>query len=605
VAAARPVLPALVIARGGRLNARMSMKYCLALLMGLLLTAALAPAQSDEDALPALVQLLQLSDDPQFQIDLLKGMSDGLKGRRGVKMPAGWEALATKLARSPNPQVRDLAQSLSVAFGSASALASLRQTLVDLVADAAARRGALESLLAAKDPGLAAALVALLKDPALRSPALRALAAYDDPRTPGAVLEVYASLTAAEKRDALNTLVSRVTSARALLQAVGQGRVPRADLSADIVRQFRNFKDPALDADVAKHWGVTRDSAEDKLKEIARYKELLTSQPPGDPRLGRAVFARVCQQCHSLFETGGKVGPDITGSNRGDLDYILQNILDPNAVIPNDYRTSNLETKDERVITGIVTRQDDNAVTIVTANETLLVPRADVASLTQGDISMMPEGLLQALTGDEVRALVAYLKQPAQVPMLATPDNAAGFFNGRDLSGWEGNFDLWRVENGEIVGRSPGMKKNEFLRAPLWLGNFRFTCQVKLTPNRENSGIQFRSQAEPGGGVKGFQADMGAGWWGKLYEEHGRGLLWKESGEAHVRTNDWNTYEILAVGSRVRTAINGRPCVDLDDAAGAREGILAFQLHSGGALEVRFKDLQLELNPKPELKPVK
>jgi hypothetical protein len=218
---------------------------------------------------------------------------------------------------------------------------------------------------------------------------------------------------------------------------------------------------------------------------------------------------------------------------------------------------------------------------------------------------MMPEGLLQALTGDEVRALVAYLKQPAQVPMLATPDNAAGFFNGRDLSGWEGNFALWRVENGEIVGRSPGMKKNEFLRAPLWLGDFRFTCQVKLTPNRENSGIQFRSQAEPDGGVKGFQADIGAGWWGKLYEEHGRGLLWKESGEAHVRTNDWNTYEILAVGSRVRTAINGRPCVDLDDAAGAREGILAFQLHSGGVLEVRLKNLQLELNPKPELKPVK
>jgi len=128
-------------------------------------------------------------------------------------------------------------------------------------------------------------------------------------------------------------------------------------------------------------------------------------------------LSRICQQCHTLFDVGGKVGPELTGSNRGDVDYVLQNVIDPNAIIPNDYRTSNLETTDDRVITGIVTRQDPNAVTIVVPGEELVVPRNEIKSLTQGELSMMPEGLLQAMTDEEVRDLVAYLKSPNQVPM--------------------------------------------------------------------------------------------------------------------------------------------------------------------------------------------
>ena len=98
--------------------------------------------------------------------------------------------------------------------------------------------------------------------------------------------------------------------------------------------------------------------------------------------------------------------------------------------------------------------------------------------------------------------------------------------------------------------------------------------------------------------MKGYQADVGPGWWGKLYEENGRGLLWPKSGEEHVRPGEWNTYEIVAVGHSIRTRINGKPCVDLDDPAGAPRGVFAFQLHSGGATEVRFKDIRLELDPK-------
>src|SRR6185369_5652739 len=101
------------------------------------------------------------------------------------------------------------------------------------------------------------------------------------------------------------------------------------------------------------------------------------------------------------------------------------------------------------------------------------------------------------------------------------------------------------------------------------------------------------------------QADAGAGWWGKLYEENGRAQLWDKPGEQFVKTNDWNTYEIVAVGSKIRTAINGTLCVNLDDPQVARRGIIGLQVHAGGPTEVRFKDFQLEVNPKFELMTVK
>jgi hypothetical protein len=157
------------------------------------------------------------------------------------------------------------------------------------------------------------------------------------------------------------------------------------------------------------------------------------------------------------------------------------------------------------------------------------------------------------------------------------------------------------VQDGEIVGKSPGIKHNEFLKSQMIAEDFRLTLKVKLVPNKENSGVQFRSDALPNGEVRGPQADVGLGWWGKLYEENGRGVLWDRSGEKHVKPDDWNEYEIVAEGSRVKTWINGQPCVDLDDKQLSRRGLFALQIHSGGPMEVRFKDIKLEvLTPKRE-----
>ncbi|MSU61496.1 MAG: DUF1080 domain-containing protein [Pedosphaera sp.] len=555
------------------------------------------------DALPSLTQVLSASDDMQFQLDILRGISASLKGRRQVAMPVGWDAVESKLATSGSSEVRALAQSISLTFGSEKALVALRSTVKDASAGLATRLTALESLLAVKDSSLAQTLQALLRDSGLRGAALRGLAAYDDANTPSAILGVYGSLAGSERRDALATLCSRTPSARQLLSSIEQGAVSVKDLPADLIRQLRNLKDPEIERLLTKVYGSFRDSSADKVAEVEKYKRIYRAggSQPGDGIRGRVVFVRTCQQCHTLFGTGGAVGPDITGSNRSDLDYILQNIVDPNAVIPNEYRTSSIETKDGRSISGLIKKQDGNSLTVATATETLVLPRADVASVRESELSMMPEGLLAQLADQEVRDLIYYLSRPGQVPLMATPDTVSLFFNAKDLSGWDGNDELWKVENGEIVGQTrTGLKKNEFLKSQMVLSDFRLTCKVKLTPNKENSGIQFRSEVLPDGEVRGYQADAGAGWWGKLYEEQGRGTLWDKSGEEHVRRDDWNSYEILAVGSKVRTFINGHPCVDLDDPKGAGAGVVALQMHAGGPLEVRFKDFQIELNPKLE-----
>lgn len=184
----------------------------------------------------------------------------------------------------------------------------------------------------------------------------------------------------------------------------------------------------------------------------------------------------------------------------------------------------------------------------------------------------------------------------------ATSDKEMILFNGEDLSGWEGNRQLWRVEDGMIVGEFTEIEHNQFLRSKKTVEDFRLTMKVRIVDGEGNSGIQFRSTALPGGHVRGPQADIGEGYWGKLYEELGRAWLWEKSCDQHADLNGWNEYEVLAVGSKIRTAVNGHLCVDLDDPYIARKGIIALQLHQAfGPSEIQFKDFELDEDPEFKL----
>ena len=397
------------------------MKKTLFLLIALLLLSPLPVQGQDGEALTALVGILKESNDSSFQVDILKGIAAALKGQRNIEMPKGWKEIAPKLAKSPNAEVRQLSQSLSLTFGSKAALDALRKVLVNEKAKLTDRKKALGALVAARDVRLPNALRGLLQNEALRREALLGLGAFEDAKTPPAILKIYSELDTAGKRDALTTLASRVLFAKALMVAVGNQAVKANELPADIVRQLRAHGVKEINAQLDKVWGVSRSTPAAKLKEIAKYKKLLeakVNRPANLPR-GRVLFQRTCGQCHKLYGEGGEIGPDITGSNRNNLDYLLTNMLDPNAEIPNDYRTTILRTKDNRVLVGVIRRNEGQSVTIATPAEVVTVAKRDVAAIDPQNFSMMPEGLVLALKEEELRDLVAYLRGNQQV---ALPD---------------------------------------------------------------------------------------------------------------------------------------------------------------------------------------
>jgi putative heme-binding domain-containing protein len=379
-------------------------------------------------ALALLADGLNKADNDTVRLTILRGLKDALSGRRQVAMPQGWPEVFANLARSARAEVRHQALALAVTFGDQRAFEDMHRVLTGPDADPTLRRDALATLLGAGDKQLAPVLHKLLADPALRAPALRGLAHYDDPHTPDALVRIYASLAAAEKRDALNTLASRPGYATALLDAVIARKIAPSEVSADIVRQLRNLNNKDLDRRIGTVWGVVRATTADRKALMEKYRKLLAAPAPSPPdlALGRAVFAKTCQQCHTLFGVGGNVGPDITGSNRADLNYLLENIVDPSAVIQKEYTATVIELKNGRVITGIVRGETPAALTVVTANDTLTVPRGEIESRTPSKQSMMPDDLLKTLTDNEVRALIAYLRSPAQVPLPAVPATKTG-----------------------------------------------------------------------------------------------------------------------------------------------------------------------------------
>ena len=166
-------------------------------------------------------------------------------------------------------------------------------------------------------------------------------------------------------------------------------------------------------------WGEVRATASDKKRLIDQLRRRLT--PPtlaqADLAKGRAVFQQACAICHKLFGEGNNVGPDLTGSQRGNLEYVLENVVDPSASVSRDYQMLIIETRGDRTLNGFLTAETETTLTLRTLNEELVIPRADVRRQTLSPLSIMPEALLDGLSPDQIRDLVAYLAVPRQVPL--------------------------------------------------------------------------------------------------------------------------------------------------------------------------------------------
>lgn len=553
------------------------------------------------DAIARMVTALGKTQDSKIQLSFLDAIRKALAGQRRAVEPDGWDKTYQELAKSSLPSVAIQASAIGVIFGDPESAQRLRVSLLNTSSSDEVRLDSLAALLAAGDSELPETLLQIIRSSAWKGrsleAAIRGLAQFEHSAIGPILVERYPSFDSGQRAAAIATLCSRATNATSLLTAIAEEKIPSADLTADLARQLEYLSDSKVTKLLGEAWGQVRKTSAERAELIAQYKQLAanSSLTPANEPLGRAIFAKTCQRCHLLYGVGQKLGPDLTGSNRANIDYLLENIVDPSAVMAKEYRQSIFLTDSGQVVTGIVRAETENAITVQTADATVVLPVAEIEDRKDSDKSMMPDNQLSQFSEHEIRSLIAYLRSSKQSPLQATVDNASGLFNGKDLSGWHGNTEFWSVEAGEIVGKSPGLKRNEFLVSDLSASDFKLSLEIKLVGNQGNSGIQFRSMPEAGGSVKGYQADAGEGWWGKLYEEHGRALLWEKSGEEFLKNGEWNRYEIEAVGSKIRTYLNGQLCVDLDDPDGATNGIFALQLHSGGPMEVRIRNMKLEL----------
>jgi putative heme-binding domain-containing protein len=555
-----------------------------------------------------------MADAPAAQtIRMLLETSAALREKPGSEPPAAWKRVSPKLLGSPDAGVREAAAQVALAFGDVNLAPLFRARLADVAATPEARCAALEGLAGIRDTESAPLVLDALADAKLRASALRALAAWELDGAPQRILQNWEGLGAGERELALAALTSRAPYAREFLATIAAGHAsPRLLDSASLRRQLAGLHDAETDRLLGKAWGRSVPPSAGAAADVARYKTLLTDAylSGADLPHGRALFARTCVACHTLFAAGGTLGPDLTGGNRGDLDFLLANIVDPSAEMGREYQMTTAYLKDGRVLAGTVVAEDAERLTLRTATGDVVLLLRDVKKdapgqpgIERSQVSLMPPGQLQALQDAEVRDLIAYLRSPRQTLLAAAPETLPYFFDGRTLTGWEADPAVWSVENGEIVGRSPqGLAQNSFARSSLRFRDFRLIVDVLLADDSDNGGIQFRSEGMPEGEVRGYQADVGAGWWGKLYEEHGRGLLTEAGADDAVRPGDWVTYEIVAARERVLLSVNGKKTAELADPQGAREGILALQLHSGGPAEIRFRNFRFELDPQPVLK---
>lgn len=358
-------------------------------------------------------------DGPTKQRDVLRGLQEGMKGRRNMPMPDNWEKVYPILIESPLPEVRERALSLAVQFGDERAFTLLRKIVPDRAQPMKERENALKTLLFQQKADLAPMLHDLLTDDALRGAAIRGLAAFDHPDTPERLLAGYAKWNAGERSDVIQTLSSRPKFALAMLDALDAKTIPRGDVDSLTIRQLASLKSPEVAARLAKLFGEVRPTSAEKAKLMAKFKADLKPDVLKKANLanGRAIYQKSCANCHRLFGEGGDIGPDITGSQRTNLDYVLENVLDPSAIVPREYQVTIVETKNGRTLSGIVKKETEAAVTLQTANEVVLIPKADIASRTPTNVSMMPEGVFEQMRFEEVRDLVAYLASPVQVGM--------------------------------------------------------------------------------------------------------------------------------------------------------------------------------------------
>jgi putative membrane-bound dehydrogenase-like protein len=369
-------------------------------------------AEGTEAGYEACVRLLLSAPTAADRGGLLAGLDQGLaEQKRLAPAPPDLAALLDGLAREA-PSNRALLH-IRVRLGRPGAEERALALAADTGASAEDRVDLIGLLGEAGSPACIGPLLKLVGagPEGVRLAALAALGRFDQDAVADALLGQYPHLPDRGRARAASVLLGRRAWARRFLQAVDEGRIKASDVGVEDLRAVALLGDPLLDPLVRKHWGTVRAATpEEKLAEVRRLNNDLRAGT-GDPRRGRDLFRKRCATCHALFGEGERLGPDLTTANRKDRDFLLVSLVDPSAVVRKEYLAHVLQTRDGRVLTGLLADQSPASVTLVDAKgQQTTVPRGSIDSLEESAVSLMPEGLLADLDPAALRDLFSYLQ---------------------------------------------------------------------------------------------------------------------------------------------------------------------------------------------------
>lgn len=378
---------------------------------------ALAEGGTPAELLQA-VRLMRAASEEAPARQVLKGLVAGLEGRRSDAVPSGFEPVVSRLLDQPNPGIDALR--LAVRLGSVPAIERAEQRARDPKTAAAERLSLVELLGQVRKPSGMKVLLDLLKitqpGPLLLG-VLNALGSFDQPEIAAALIDRYPSLSDALKDRVIDLLCSRPAWADRLIAALEKGPIEGKRVRPRQAVQLAQLGDPALTARFEAKWGqVPGPGSEAKIQRIAEVRGILPEGDKGDAARGEPTFKQHCAVCHKLFNEGENIGPDLTGAERGNLDFLLTSMVDPSALIRKEYQAQTVALKDGRVLTGLVIEESDAALTLFDSQrQKTVIPRADVESMKPSTASVMPEGILDPLPDDQIRDLFRYLQSSRPV----------------------------------------------------------------------------------------------------------------------------------------------------------------------------------------------
>jgi putative heme-binding domain-containing protein len=254
-------------------------------------------------------------------------------------------------------------------------------------------------------------LAVAAREDTLRCAALAALQKFDDPAIGPVITQAYNTLPPAAQDAAQSLLASRAELARELMRAVDAGAIKPRALQAGTIDKLRLQTAPDIAKLVDRFFPDTRGTATELDTQIARIKKTLLAGG-GNPIRGKELFyGKVgCATCHTVFDHGGHVGPDLTSYDRSNLDSMLLSIVNLSAEIREGFENYIITTKDGRTLDGF--KVDENAKVFILRGidgQNTVIPLEKIKSRRVSPRSIMPEGLLDSLQEEELRDLFAFL----------------------------------------------------------------------------------------------------------------------------------------------------------------------------------------------------